>query len=131
VCREVSPYTYELELPASIRIHRVHPVSLLDLVVGDSVEGQVLLPPPPVDVDGEEEYQVLRVEDSWMYRNQLQYLIRWSGYDSLTWEPAKLVDWRTVVHGRTHATKVLAKRKRHNKSTTTRAIRKRTVVIDP
>jgi hypothetical protein len=66
-------------------------------VVDDPIEGQVLLPPPPVDVDGEEEYQVSSVEDSRMYRNQLQYLIRWTGYDSLTWEPAKFVNGLQAV----------------------------------
>jgi len=54
-------------------------------------------PPPPVEVDGEEEYQVLSIQDSRMYRNRLQYLIRWVGYDSLTWEPAKFVDGLQAV----------------------------------
>jgi len=57
----------------------------------------VVPPPPPVEVDGEEEYQVAGVEDSRIYRNQLQYLIRWTGYDSLTWEPAKFVDGLQAV----------------------------------
>jgi hypothetical protein len=34
----VSPYAYELDLPASIRIHRVQPVSLVDPVVEDPLE---------------------------------------------------------------------------------------------
>jgi hypothetical protein len=90
--RQVSPYAYELELPASIRIHRVQPVSCLDVVVEDPLVGQRVEPPPSVEVDGEEEYQVLSVEDSRVYQNRLQYLIRWTGNDSLTWEPAKCVD---------------------------------------
>jgi hypothetical protein len=72
VRREVSAYAYELELPASIRIHQVQPVSLLDLVVEDRLEGQVETSPTPVEVDGEEEYQVSSVENSRVYRNQLQ-----------------------------------------------------------
>jgi len=40
VVRRISPYAYELELPASIRIHRVQPVSLLDPVVDDPLVGQ-------------------------------------------------------------------------------------------
>jgi len=32
-----------------------------------------------------------------MYTSQLQYLIRWTGYDSLTWEPAKFVDGLQAV----------------------------------
>jgi hypothetical protein len=92
VCKQVSPYVYRLELPVSIRIHRVQPVSLLDLVVEDPLDGQVEHPPPLVAVDGEEEYQVSGVEDSRMYHSQLQYFIRWTRYDSLRWEPAKFMD---------------------------------------
>jgi hypothetical protein len=66
-------------------------------VVQDPLEGQVILPPSPVEIDGEEESQVSNVEDSRVYRNQLQYLIRWTRYDSLTWEPAKLVDGLQAV----------------------------------
>jgi len=54
-------------------------------------------PPPPVEVDGEEECQVLGVENSRMYRNKLEYLVRWTGYDSLKWEAAKFVDGVQVV----------------------------------
>ena len=32
-----------------------------------------------------------------IYRSQLQYLIRWTGYDVLTWEPAKFVDGLQAV----------------------------------
>jgi hypothetical protein len=64
VKKTVSPYAYELDQPASIRIHRVQPISLLDPVVNDPLEGQVVPPPPSVKVDGEEEYQVSSVEES-------------------------------------------------------------------
>ena len=84
VVRRISPSAYELELLASIPIHRVQPVSLLDPVVSDPLRGQQFKPPPPVEVDREEEYQVSSVEDSRMHRNQLQYLIMWTGYDYLT-----------------------------------------------
>jgi len=65
--------------------------------VDDPVAGQRIEPPPPVEVDGEEEYQVSSVENSSMCRSQLQYLIRWTGYASLPWEPAKLVDGLQAV----------------------------------
>ena len=81
----------------SIRIHQVKPVSLLDPIVSDPLRGQRVVPPPLLEVDGEEEYQVSSVEDCRMYRNQLQYLIRWTGYDSVTWEPAKFVDGLQAV----------------------------------
>ena len=88
----MSPYAYELELPRELWIHPVHHVSLLDPVSRDPLQGQEITPPPPLEVDGDQEFQVERVEDSRMYRNQLQYLIRWTGYDQVTWEPAIDVD---------------------------------------
>jgi len=97
VSRRISPYANELELPAFIRIHRVPPISLLDLVVDDPLIGQQGKPAPPVEVDGEEEYQVSKVKNSRMDRNQLQYLIQWTGYDSLTWEPVKFMDGLQAV----------------------------------
>jgi len=65
--------------------------------VNDPLKGQRVDPPPPVQVDSEEEYEVSNVADSRMYQNQLQCLIRWTGYDSLTWEPAKFVDGLQAV----------------------------------
>jgi hypothetical protein len=88
----VTPYAYELERPASIRIHRVQHVSLFDPLVDDLMERQVVLPPPPLDVDGEEEYQVSSVEYSPVDRNQLQYLIRLTREESISSQPAKFVD---------------------------------------
>jgi hypothetical protein len=75
VQKQVFPYAYELELPTSIRIHRVQPVSPLDPVVEDPLEEQMVPPPPPVEVDGEKEYQVSGIEDSRMYQSQLQSLV--------------------------------------------------------
>jgi len=92
VQKQVFRYASELQLPTSIRIHRVQHVSLLDPVIEDTLEGQVVPPPPPVEVDGEEDYQVSGIEECRMYQSQLQYLVRWTGYDSHTWEPAKFVD---------------------------------------
>ena len=97
VLPRISPYAYELELPVSIRIHRVQPVSLLDPVLDHPLIGERMEPPPAVEVYGEEEYQVSTVEDSRVYRNQLPYLKRRTGYDSLTWDTAKFVDGLQAV----------------------------------
>jgi transposase InsO family protein len=53
-------------------------ISLLDPVAEGPLPGQVVTPPRPVEVEGDQEYQVERVEDSRIYRNQLQYLVRWT-----------------------------------------------------
>jgi hypothetical protein len=92
VKRRMSHYAYELDLPRGLRIHPVHHVSLFDPVAEDPLPGQVVMPPPPVEVEGDSEYQVERVEDSRVYRNQLQYLVRLTGYDQMTWEPARDID---------------------------------------
>jgi hypothetical protein len=48
-------------------------------------------------VERDQEYQVERVEDSRMYRNELQYLIRWTRDDQITWEPAQQVNGLRAV----------------------------------
>jgi hypothetical protein len=47
--------------------------------------------PPPVKIDGEQEYEVEDILDSRISNHQLQYLVHWHGYDMSkhTWEPIK------------------------------------------
>jgi hypothetical protein len=71
VKRMVSFNAYELDLPKDLSVHPVHHVSLLDPIAGDPLPGQELTPPPPVEVEGDQEYEVEWVEDSRVYRNQL------------------------------------------------------------
>jgi len=91
VVQRVSAYAYEPELPMSVPIHWVQPIWLLNPVVDDPFVGQRVGPLPSVEVDGDEEYQVSSVEDSRGNRSQLQNLIRWTGYDSLTWKAERFV----------------------------------------
>lgn len=55
VKRMISPYAYELSLPASMNIHPVFHVSLLSLAANNPVPGQQHTPPPPVEIEGERE----------------------------------------------------------------------------
>jgi hypothetical protein len=42
-----------------------------------------------VEIDGDLEYKVEQILDSWIHRNKFQYLIKWKGYteERNTWEP--------------------------------------------
>jgi hypothetical protein len=86
VIKEVGKYAYELNLPATMDVHPVFHVSLLEPVRDDCFPGQVATPPSPIIIEGEPEYKVEEVLDSCMFRCQLQYLIKWCGWDMLTWE---------------------------------------------
>jgi hypothetical protein len=61
---KISLNAYKLKLPVSRRIHEIKPVSLFDLIVDDRLVGLHVNPPPPVEVDGDEVYEVSSVQDS-------------------------------------------------------------------
>jgi hypothetical protein len=72
-----------------MKCHNVHHISLLQLAANDLYLGQRHNPPPPVDIDGEDEYFLEAILDSHLHRHKLQYLVKWIGYDIWEWEPAK------------------------------------------
>jgi len=77
----------ELELPASLRIHPV--VNMRRIVkYREQVEGQKKIPPPPVEVDGEKEYEVEKILDRQERKGKTKYLVKWKGYtaEENTWE---------------------------------------------
>ena len=87
-----------MEFPADIKVHPVQPISLLSPVAEDPLPGQIVPPPPPVEVEGEEpEYHVEAVEDSRKFRGTLQYRVRWVGWPTLTWEPWYFVNTTDAV----------------------------------
>ena len=96
--RRIGPYEVEnmvgshavrLRLPDTVRIHPVFHVSLLELAADDPFPWQTQPPPPPIEVDGEEEWEVERIVNSRFRYRRLQYLVRWVGYDSPTWQPSE------------------------------------------
>lgn len=78
--RMVNPVAFELALPNSYRIHPVFHASLLKPVVPSPFPGREELPPPPVEIDGESEFEVEAILGCRKKGRQLQYLIKWKGY---------------------------------------------------
>jgi hypothetical protein len=38
------------------------------------------MPPPPIIIDGQEEYEVERIIAKRRFQDQVQYLVKWAGY---------------------------------------------------
>ncbi|KAH0604569.1 uncharacterized protein H6S33_006946 [Morchella sextelata] len=72
-----------------MKSHPVFHVSLLEPARTQPLPGHIQPPPPPVVVEGEEEFEVQEVLDSRIRHRQLQYLVKWTGYEQPTWEPAR------------------------------------------
>ena len=62
-------------------------------LVLDALPGQIQDPPPPVEVDGKNEYFVNRIDNikynKW--KCQYMYLTKWRGYIEPLWEPVDFV----------------------------------------
>jgi hypothetical protein len=92
VVRAVGTHAYELDIPDTMKNHRTFPVSLLNPASSNSLPGQVVPPPLPVIVDGEEEWEVEELLDSRRRRGRLQYLVKWGGDSTPTWEPEEYLE---------------------------------------
>jgi hypothetical protein len=64
IIQKVSSHAYKLDLPASIKIHPVFHISLLEPASTDPLPGQPQPPPPPIIVDDEPEWEVDEIVDS-------------------------------------------------------------------
>ena len=89
-----------LQLPDTI--HRVYPVfhiSMLEPAIPNEILNRVQSPPPPVNVQGELEYEITEILDSkincW-HSCKLLYLVHWLGYEGTdeeySWLPAPELD---------------------------------------
>jgi len=76
--------TYKLELPETLRnLHHTFHVSLLKQY-HPNIYGRQNPPPAPLSFeDGTQEYEIELLLGHRRYRNQRQYLVKWSGYDDV------------------------------------------------
>jgi hypothetical protein len=88
VIEKLSDRAYRLELPENLKIHNVFYVRLLSKVREDESR-RILREPGPLEVEGEEEYEVEEIIDSKRHPNGWYYRVKWKGYgpESNTWEP--------------------------------------------
>jgi len=74
-----------------MKIHFVFHVSLLNLYLASTILERIHDPPPPIEVDGEHEYEVEDIFNSRNFNHQLQYFVHLHGYDvnECTWKAIK------------------------------------------
>ena len=91
--REINPVAFELALPESYKIHPVFHVALLKHVISSPFPGREEIPPPPVLVGDETEFEVESILDCRRRGRTIQFLIKWKGYpaEESSWEPASHV----------------------------------------
>ena len=89
IIRQIGPLDYEVRIPRAWRIHPVFHVDLLRPHPADKIPGRAPSNPPPVEIDGQEEFEVEEVLDARVKRRKLEYFVKWKGYDESnnTWEP--------------------------------------------
>ena len=83
----ISLNTIKLELSSSVRIHPIVNISRI-CRYRDQVKGQKVTPPPPVEIQGEMEYEVEKILSKRKRYRKVEYLVRWKGYtaEEDTWK---------------------------------------------
>ena len=86
IIAQVGSHSFTLRLPDSM--HAVHPifhVSQLEPATPNTIPNQTQPPPPPIEVDGEPEYEVSEILNSKVDRQRktckLLYLVCWARYE--------------------------------------------------
>lgn len=92
ILSRIGSSAFRLDLPRSMRfLHPVFHVNLLSPYRSNTIPNRHQPPPPPIEIDGHTEYEVIAILDSKRLRGKLHYLVRWAGHEttaeSETWEP--------------------------------------------
>jgi hypothetical protein len=81
VVKQINDVAFRLELPPSMKIHPVFHISLLKPYKKSSISSRFQVPPPPIEIERQEEFEVLEILDSRIIRTKLEYLVQWQGYN--------------------------------------------------
>jgi hypothetical protein len=64
VIKQINDVAFHLELLPSMKIHPIFHVSLLEPYKESSIPCKSQVPPPPIEIEGQEEFEVLEILDS-------------------------------------------------------------------
>ena len=92
-------------------VHPVFHVSMLEPATPNEIPNQTQSPPPPIEIDGEPEYEIAEILDSKIDRRRtckLLYLVRWLGYEGtdeeFSWLPATELEHAAELITEFHST---------------------------
>jgi len=89
---KIGTSAYKLALPPSMAIHNTFHISLLEPYQDNRFPSQIKEPPPSIQMEGKEEYELDKMIDSQLHYNKLQYRAKWKGYSpehDKVWYPAE------------------------------------------
>ena len=86
ILAKAGTHSFTFQLPKTIcSVHPVFHVSMLKPATPNEIPNHVQFPPPPIDVQGDLEYEISKVLDSkidWCWSCELLYLVRWLNYEN-------------------------------------------------
>jgi len=92
ILAKIGRSAYKLGLQPSMALHNTFHISLLEPYQDNQFPSQIKEPPPPIQIEGEDEYQLNEIIDSRLHYNKLQYRPEWRDYlpeHDKVWYPAE------------------------------------------
>jgi len=92
ILAKIGTSAYKLALPPSMAIHNTFHISLHEPYQDNRFPSEIKEPPPPIQIEGEDEYELDEIIDSRLHYNKLQYRAKWKGYSpehDKIWYPAE------------------------------------------
>ena len=105
ITAKVGSNAYKLDLPPSMRIHNTFHISVLELYEDNEFPSQIQEPPPFIQIEGEDEYELKEIMDSRLHYNKLQYRAKLTSYSpehEKVWYPARNFEHATDAIKRVH-----------------------------
>jgi hypothetical protein len=90
ILEQYGPVTFKLKLPPSMsKVHPVYHASKMIKFREDTIGNRKPHQPGPIEIEGNQEYEVAQILNTQIFRGKVQYLVSWQGYDASenTWEP--------------------------------------------